>query len=860
MRVSWAWLSDWIDLSGVTPEELAERLTAAGVAVEAVHRRNPGVAGVVVGRVVDVRPHPEADRLKIAVVETAAGGPTRVVVTGAPNVAVGGRYPYATVGARLPGGVEIRPQAFRGVTSEGMLCSAEELGLETPLLPPEAREGLYRLPDEAPLGADVVSLLGLDDVVLELDLTPNRADCLSIVGVAREVAALLDRPLRATEVERAPEPGEGGSPSPTTGAAFSVAVLDPALAPLYLGQVVDGLSVRPSPLWLQNRLLAAGIRPINTVVDVTNYVMLEYGQPLHAFDADRVGTGRIVVRRATAGETLVTLDGRERALSPDDLVITDGARPIGLAGVMGGENTEVVPSTRRVFLESALFDGTAIRRTAIRFDLRSEASRRFEKGVDPERVELALRRATALLGRLAGGRPVGGIVGVRDEAALRRYRPRTVRLSLERLNRHLGTALDRAAVEDVFRRLQFSTAVEEGPAGPVFRVTVPTRRMDVALQEDLIEEVARLIGYDRIPSTVPHLSETVGGRTSRREAERAIARLLQGLGLSEARTYVLVDGETVRRFPIFDAEDGRVGAGVGASGGGETGAGGQRSGAEALAVLQPMHEGRTHLRRSLLPGLLEVAAHNRRHQVESGRFFEIGKVFHPRGSGALPAEPVHVAALWFGLRPKAVASGSAVAGRGGAYDFYAAKGAVEAILERFGIAARFVPAALPGLHPGRTARIEADGAVLGWVGELHPAAAKAYELSRPVAFELSLDRLLARRRPAIAYGAPPRYPGVRRDVSFWIDRAVPHEAVLETIRRAAAGGPAPLEEAALFDVYEGPGAPEGRRSLAYALVFRHPERTLAEADVDESVRAIVAAVEAAHGARLRGEGPEQGKA
>ncbi|MBE3595567.1 MAG: phenylalanine--tRNA ligase subunit beta [Hydrogenibacillus sp.] len=869
MRVSWQWLSEWIDLGDMTPEALAERLTAAGVAVEQIIRRGEGIAGVLVARVLDVRAHPNADRLKVVTVETAFGGPTHTVVTGAPDVEAGAFYPYAAPGARLAGGVRIERQAFRGVVSEGMLCSAEELGMEVHLLSAEARSGLYRLPDDAPLGADAVGYLGLDDVVLELDLTPNRADCLSIIGVAYEAAAILDRPLRRapeaavgapTGTEKAPgAPAVGEAAKDGGGAsAFAVTVEDDDLCPLYLGQIISGIVHRPAPQWMQNRLLASGIRPINAVVDVTNYVMLEYGQPLHAFDADRIGTERIVVRRAKEGETLTTLDGKERLLTADDLVITDGVRPIGLAGVMGGEHTEVTPETRRIFLESAYFAGPAIRRTAVRFDLRSEASRRFEKGVDPLRVLSALKRAAELIAALAGGRVEGGVVGRQSERAAALFAPRRVEITRSAINARLGTALTQDEVLDVFRRLGFpySVAVAEATvdaesggerlANSEERVivTVPTRRGDIAIAEDLIEEVARLVGYEAIPSTAPKLPETVGGRPPLVGARRSVAEHLAALGLHEVHTYVLVSEDDDRRFPRFDART-----------------------ASALSVRQPMNAARRSLRRSLMPGLLEVAAYNRRHRVDSGRFFEIGKVFHPVSDeapyGTLPDEPLHVAAVFYGHRPPVVGGRMrGGASEAGAYDYYAAKGVVEALLARYGLKADFVPAAdLPGLHPSRAARVvlagetacapSRDGAqangeppvVLGWVGELNPSVAEAYELTRPAAFELSLTRLIAHRPPSAVYSAPPRFPGVRRDISFWIDRSITHADVLQVIRSAAEQLTIPLTDVVLFDVYEGDKSPSGKKSMAYALTFRHPERTLLEEEADAATSHIVRTLE-----------------
>ncbi|HHO81431.1 MAG TPA: phenylalanine--tRNA ligase subunit beta, partial [Bacillaceae bacterium] len=509
MRVSLSWLSDYVDVWDMGPHELARRLTMAGLEVDAVEARNRGVEGVITARVVDVSPHPNADRLVVARVE--ARGNTYTVVSGAPNVRVGNVVLFAPPGAKLPG-LALETREFRGVLSQGMLVSFRELGLDDDLLPRELREGIYVFPPGTGVGMDGVQALALDDVVLVLDLTPNRADALSMLGVAYEVAALVDREVYEPKV-----PFFFEEPH----ADVRVRVEAPADAPVYFGRLIEGVRIGPSPQWLINRLLAAGIRPLNNVVDVTNYVMLEFGQPLHAFDADAIASGEVLVRPAREGERIVTLDGKERVLREGMLLITDGGRPVGIAGVMGGANSEITEGTTRVFLESAYFRPAQIRRTAQALGLRSEASRRFERGVDPGRVRAALDRAAGLIVQIAGGRVVGGIVGgVFSEVDL--PKPARVELSEKKLYTLFGTRLPREQVEGIFRRLGFpAVSTPEG-----WTVEVPTRRLDVRIPEDLVEEVARLVGYEEIPAASPGGVVDGRGRDFAQELRRRLRHTL----------------------------------------------------------------------------------------------------------------------------------------------------------------------------------------------------------------------------------------------------------------------------------------------------------------------------------------------
>ncbi|GGJ06309.1 phenylalanine--tRNA ligase beta subunit [Alicyclobacillus cellulosilyticus] len=816
MRVSYRWLGEYVDIADISPQELAERLTRAGIEVESVTPRNQGVAGVVVSHVLKVMPHPNADRLRVCEVDVGSGAPL-CIVCGAPNVAPGQKVPTALPGARLPGG-RIDRAKLRGVESHGMLCSAKEIGLETRLLPREQTEGLYILPDDAPVGADVVAYLGLDDVVLELSLTPNRADCLSMRGLAYEVAALLGRP------HRFPDADGGAAAAGNDGAAAVTVRIETDLCPRYEAQVLAGVRPGPSPVWMQARLLAAGIRPINVIVDVTNYVMLEWGQPLHAFDLDQVRGRTIVVRQARPGERIVTLDGVERELGPETIVIADAERAIGIAGVMGGENSEVSAATTRIVLESAAFDAASVRRTGQRLGLRSEAQQRFEKGIDPVAVRGALVRATELLVTLAGAQPEGPLVSAQRGAAT----PQETKVTFApaRCNRLLGTEIPPATMAEVFARLGFAV---EGTDGDEWTVRVPSRRRDVALEADLIEEVGRLCGYDTIPATLPVGPTTVGQRTLAQRLRTRTRAALVASGMTEVFTYSLTSPQwfDAMRLPA-DSPLRR-----------------------AIPLLRPMSEERVVLRTHLLPGLAQVAAYNLAHGVPGGQVFEIGRVYWPHELPLVrqPEEPTQWAGLWFG---------EAAAGFGERprrYDFFDAKGAIERWLQAIGLLdeAAFRPGERPYLHPGRTAEVWIQDCAVGVVGELHPETAARWELAGAVYAEFHLDAVTPLVQERWRVAPLPKHPAVRRDLAVLVARAV-HAGDLLRLAQAACAGSGLLEDAFIFDVYEGQGIPAGEKSVAMGFVFRAPDRTLTDAEVDAEVARILARLAEDAGARLRQAG------
>ncbi|QIA26816.1 phenylalanine--tRNA ligase subunit beta [Thermaerobacter sp. PB12/4term] len=836
MRVPVEWLRDFIDVEE-DARTLAERLTALGLEVEAVAVVAPEARGVVSARVEAVEAHPEAAGLKVC--RVAAGPAGRfTVVTGAPNVRPGMAVAMALPGAVLPGGMDIGVRDVRGVASEGMLCSIAELGLGDQ---PADRAGLADLEDLAggdpagvpAAGADLAPWLGWTESVLELSLTPNyAAHCQSILGIARELAAATGRPWRfpwdrqgeggpgrqaaagvAAGGAPAPEapggPG-GGEPGRQEAAAapaeaflggdwpVRVRIADPEGCGLYVARIL--LEVRPggSPLWLRRRLVAAGMRPIDRIVDVTNYVMLELGQPLHAFDAEAVGGGTVVVRSAAPGEVLETLDGRRRTLAEDDLVIADASRPIGLAGVMGGGNSEITPATRVVLLESAWFEPRRVRRTARRHGLLTEAAQRFEKGVDPEGVVRAADRAMDLFQQAGAGRAAPGAAVARARA----FPERRVPWRPQRLRQWLGVDLDDRTMAGQLERLGF--AVDPG-AG---QVRVPSYRTDIEGEVDLAEEVGRVYGLDRIPALLPGGIPAPDQVSPRLALTWQVREALARAGAQEVVSWAFT------RPAVWDGL--RLPA--------------DHPWRRAIPLLHPLAEEHSLLRTTLLPGLLDVLAYNARRQQAGALVYEAGAVFVPEDLPLreLPAEPVRV-----GLAGYGELGGLHWAAPPVPVDFFTLKGVLEALLDELGIpaaACRWEPVEEPWLHPGRAAGLWLEGRRVGWLGELHPQVAAAWDLAgRAVAAELDLEALLPAVQPVPAYRPVARFPAVRRDIAVLAPQEMPAAAITQRIRQAA--GPL-LEAVHLFDRYTGQPVPEGQVSLAFALVYRAADRTLTDEEVD----------------------------
>jgi phenylalanyl-tRNA synthetase beta chain len=814
MRISYQWLQDYIDLgSDMTPERLAELLTAHGIPVEVIEPMNKGISGVVVGHVLEVNPHPNADRLRVCTVDIGKAEKLQIVC-GAPNVAPTQKVPCATIGAHVfdrhtGEAMKIKRSKLRGVESQGMLCSADEIGLDTKLLPKAQTEGLYLLPEDSPVGEDISTLLGLSDVSLELELTPNRADCLSFRGVAYEVAAILDKKVKFDNEDDSIDFVDEKSPVTVR--------IESEHCTHYAAQVVRGVKVGPSPLWLQMRLLAVGVRPINNIVDVTNYVMFEYGQPLHAFDLSQVSEKTIVVRQAREGETLITLDGQERLLDPSMLVIADTKRAIGLAGVMGGENSEVRENTVDIVLESAYFDPASTRNTGKRLGLRSEAQMRFEKGVDRAGIRPALIRAAQMITELCGGELVGEPVEVVQEEV----QPLTVSLRLSRINDMLGTSLGEQEVESVLGRLNFSYN-QSGNAH--WEVNVPTRRGDISREIDLIEEVARLYGYDKIPTTMPEGIITQGLLTEEQKLRRMIRSLLIGAGLTEVYTYTLTNPSWLEALQL------------------ETGSSLLRQ----VPLMMPMSEERKVLRTTMLPALAEVALYNVKRKNTNVALFEIGKIYVPKSLPIqeLPEERHVIAGFFTGAYGI-----ESVGEKTRPVDFFTVKGIVEHLLQGIGIEnPRYEQVQRPGLHPGRTAVIKVKDYELGIIGGLHPDVEEAWDLPESYYFELDFLSLVQSRDPQVTVKPLPKFPAVERDVAILVKDEVPAGALFDTIWREGSGL---IEEVKLFDVYRGEQVPAGMKSIAYSIVYRSEERTLTDEEVNERHAAVIAALEREYGAELR---------
>lgn len=812
MNVSYQWLNKYIDLSGYTAEELAEKMTRGGIEIDSVESRNKGVTGVVVGYVKSKEKHPDADKLNVCKVDVGTGEELQIVC-GAKNVDAGQLVPVAVIGAKLPGDFNIKRAKLRGVESQGMICSAKELGLNDKLLPKEQQEGILVLPASTPVGSPIGEVLGIDDEVLELDLTPNRSDCLSMLGVAYEIGALTGREVRLpdTTVNHTPV---------RTDSLVSVSISAAEQCSHYSARYIKGVKIGTSPQWLQNRLIAAGVRPINNVVDVTNFVMLEYGQPLHAFDADRVPGGRIDVRLAKAGETLVTLDDQERRLEPHMLVITDGNQPIALAGVMGGASTEVTGETVNILLESAKFDGGTVRKTSRQLGLRSESSIRFEKEVDPARVIPALDRAAALIAELAEGLVTEGIVEVSSGAV----QPAKVEVSLDKINGYLGTELSRLEVQTIFGRLHFEYELSDSN---VFRVNVPTRRGDITRSVDLIEEVARLYGYDNIPTTLIHGDVVPGSLTKPQAIRRELRKRLTDAGLHEVVSYSFTGPARTKLFPAL-AED-----------------------TNAVSLAMPMSEDRSVLRTTLIAQLLETAAYNRNRKNESAAIFEIGSVFHTDEAQLtrLPQEKHRFAALLTGNRTEAQWNAKAVQ-----VDFYDAKGILETVFSVLGLTASVsYEAAQPEhFHPGRTAAVIIDTPhgpeVIGYVGQLHPALQLEADLADTYVLEIGLDLLYELADSDIEYKVLPRYPAMQRDIAVVVDQEVAAAKLTGTAWDIAGEL---LESVRVFDVYTGEKLGAGKKSVAISLVYRHGERTLTDEEVTELHGKVVLQLEQSFAAELR---------
>ena len=792
MKFSEQWLREWVN-PDISTTDLTQQLTMAGLEVDAVEPVAPFFSNVVVGEVLNVEPHPSADRLRVCRVN--AGEPTPLnIVCGAANVAVGARVPVALAGAKLPGGINIEKSKLRGVPSEGMLCSAKELGLA------ESAEGLMIFSSDAQPGRDVRDYLQLNDVSIELGLTPNRGDCLSVAGIAREVGVINSHPVRGPEIA----PAAAAIPD-----QFAVDVEAPEACPRYLGRVIKDVNLQArTPLWMQERLRRSGLRSINAVVDVTNYVLLELGQPMHAFDLDKL-QGGIRIRMARGGERLRLLDGQEIGLDETTLVIADHAAPVAMAGIMGGAATAVSQNSKHLFLESAFFAPAAMAGRARRYGLHTDSSHRFERGVDPELPRRAMERATALLVEIAQGKP-GPIIDRTHPAHFPTVSP--IQLRLERLRRLLGIDVPRAQVSNILKRLGMGVSEENDS----WQITPPSFRFDIRIEADLIEEIARIHGYSRLPSHRPSLRMMMQRRP---EAKIETARIRQRLierGYQEAITYSFVDP---RLQEILDPEH------------------------APIVLANPISADMAVMRTSLWPGLMQALLYNHNRQQERIRLFEIGTRF--RRDGDQVREETVVAGVVAGTAvPEQWASSKRDA------DFFDMKKDVEALLAMTGRPQdyTFKSAAHPALHPGQTAGIGgAQGRAAGVMGTLHPQASKKLDINKlPILFELVLEEINHAELPRFRESS--KYPAIRRDLAVIVNDAVTGAAVQRAIREAAGEL---LQELQLFDVYKGKGIDSEKKSLALGLTLQDSSRTLTDGDVDIVLERVLTRLRDNFGATLR---------
>jgi phenylalanyl-tRNA synthetase beta chain len=789
------WLREHVAITAGR-DQLAATLTAIGLEVEDMTVVGAGLDGVVVARIVECAKHPEADRLQVCQVDAGAGQRLQIVC-GAPNARPGLVAPLATIGTRI-GDLTIKAAKLRGVESNGMLCSARELGIDADA------SGLLELPDDAPIGEPLADYLGLPDASIELKLTPNRADCFSVRGIAYDVAAACGSQVAAFDAAPVPAASD---------ASLGVELQAGADAPRYVGRVIEGVDAsRATPAWMAERLRRSGIRPVSLLVDVTQYVMLELGQPMHAFDRDLLH-GPVGVRHARAGEALKLLDGRDVALQAGDLLVVDGAaaegRPLALAGIMGGHDTRVTDSTRNVFLEAAHFAPAAIIGRGRRLGLHTDAGHRFERGVDPELPRVAVERATRLILDIAGGVP-----GSVTEAVLAAHlpTPRPILLRRARLQRVLGAAIADGEVQRILSALGLAVdAIAEG-----WRVTPPTRRFDLAIEEDLVEEVARIHGYDAIPATLPGGATRLSAPSQTRVADAALRGQLASRDFLEAINYAFVDAGLLATWTLGDG---------------------------AVALANPLSAELAVMRTSLLPGLVASLARNLARQQPRVRLFELGRVFAAAaGAGAAPLETTRVAGVACG---DAAAEQWGIAAR--EVDFHDLRGDLDSLAALSGATLEYRPSQAPWGHPGRSADVFRNGQALGWIGQLHPQLQQALGIDATVvAFELDLEPLAQR---SVARAQPlSRYPSVRRDLAFVVADALPWAAVEATVKAAAGGA---LRELRLFDRYAGKGVETGFKSLAMGLILQEDSRTLTDRDVDVVVAGVTAALQREHGARIR---------
>ena len=799
MDLSRRWLNEFVPVD-VSDKEFDEAMTLSGSKVEVTSVEGTEIENVVVGRVLSIVRHENSDHMWICQVDIGEAEPVQIV-TGAQNVHQGDLVPVAKAGSTLPGGVHIEAGTLRGVASNGMLCSYKELGMTDNDWPHSIVDGIFLLESDPDLkarglqpGQDIRTAIGLDDHVVEFEITPNRPDCLSVIGLAREAAATFGQPLTLHDPVVKAE-GQGVLTD-----LLDVETPADDLCPRYTARMVRNVHIAPSPLWMRERLRASGVRPINNIVDITNYVMLEYGQPMHAFDYRYVKGGKIVVRRAQDGEELTTLDGNVRKLTSAMLVIADEDRAVGLAGIMGGENSEIVSDTVDVVFESANFNGTCIRRAALALGMRTEASAKFEKGLDVLNTLPAVDRACELVELLGAGEVVPGVIDILNHVP----QPTVLPLEPDKINALLGTDIEAEEMRKILRSLDFGV---DGDA-----VTVPSWRGDVLRMNDLAEEVARFHGYNEIPNTLQRGETTRGGYSREQKLEQKLGAVCRSMGCDEIITYSFISPTWYDKIR-WAADDPRR---------------------QSLKIMNPLGEDTSIMRTTVLPSMLEILARNYNYRNKAARLYELGRVYFPREDGMAD-------------EPKILSLGLYGAGE----TFFTLKGAVETILDSIRAAGvQFIAeTANPSYHPGRCARVLVQGEEIGVLGQIHPLVAANYGVDTELyCAELRFDALLAAMGPDPEYVPLPKFPAVTRDIAVLVDASVPVGALEGTISDAAAGL---LREVSLFDIYTGANLPAGKKSVAFNLVLRADDRSLTAQEADDEVGIILARLEQEHGAVLR---------
>ena len=781
MDLSIRWLNDYVKCV-MPPREYSEAMTMSGSKVEGYTEEGADIKNVVVGKVLSIDKHPDADKLVVLKVDVGESEPIQIV-TGATNLFPGAVVPVALNGSTLPGGVKIKKGKLRGVESNGMCCSIGELNLTEHDFPGNDNSGIMILDDSLPVGQDIREALRLNDTVVEFEITPNRPDCLSVIGLARETAATFRLPITLPEPKVEKETGDISE--------YLSVSLESENCLRYAAKVVKNVKIAPSPLWLRERLRASGVRPINNIVDITNFVMLEYGQPMHSFDHRYVNGKKIVIRQAREGERITTLDDVERKLTPDMLVISDEKAPVAVAGVMGGEYSGIMDDTCTVVFESACFRGPSVRRTSRALGLRTESSGRYEKGLDPETCMPALLRACQLVEQLHAGEVVGGVIDCYPNPK----QPTVIHMDYPWVNRFLGTDIPVEQMKEYLTLLDFRLDGDD--------VTVPSWRGDVTMKADVAEEIARLYGYDNIPSTLIR-GTADGGLTDRQQYEQTLADTLLALGLYETQTYSFISPKYYDKIRLPQDSGLR----------------------QSVVISNPLGEDSSVMRTTAIPSMLEVVARNTAARNMEGAFYEMGKEYIPTTPDALPEENKQIT----------------IAVYGGDSDFFTIKGMVEELLVKAGVedAEYTLESGNPTFHPGRCALVTTDGKPLGILGEIHPLVLENYGIGcRVYLAKFSVDSLYAARQPEKKYHPLPKFPATTRDLSLVMDKEQP-VAVAEKVIRATAGGH--LEKLSFFDIYTGAQVGEGEKSVSYSLSLRAGDRTLTDEEVDRTMRKILDAL------------------